>query len=421
MEVGQGDRLPAPVKLHFIWTRDIDADRSFGRLKMAHAIRAALSHAFSTQSHMIRSIMSTRSPSGIVRALGQYARSVIRLKPLPLQCILFADTAEADRLIGEIPIDATAVYIDGARCVTLLHRLRRKAPGLAIITDLDDLMSRRMRLLLALGEAPSTGYMKGSMPGFVEAILRSRFLARLLLRYEAATLRAVERDVVRLSDRAVLVSSEDARLLSAQTGDAAKVVGIAPPAPLVQPAAQLLPGQIRFVFVGSDTLRQNQLTIDKLLALWRTHGIVTPLVIYGEQTRNLDLPPQVSMPGYASTIEEIYDGRSVLLSPSYLAGGIKTKVLEAFGYGTAVLGNSITFEGIDITSDYPMSLESDAAMVAVLSDPEGHRRQFHEAAVAGSALISRNHDPARFAERWAALVRDAVAERSAARTQASAA
>lgn len=384
-----------------------------GRLQVAAAVRTALGSRFPLCQSVLRPITAGRGLSRLPGAALTFVAALLRGRALPLQCLLFADRAEIRRVIGEIGPDVQAVVLDGVRCAVLLERLRRSRPDLAVITDLDDLMSRRMALLLALDQPPSTGYMTSSLPGFIQHLLRSRTLARALLRYERRALARIEARVAALSDRVVLVSAEDARILASRAGNDG-VVGIAMPARVMRDPGPLLPQPLRFVFVGTDALRQNQLTIDALVALWAAERIATPLVIYGEQLRSRALPAGVTMPGYAETIAEVYDGRSILLSPSSLAGGLKTKVLEAFAYGAPVVGNAITFEGMDI-GDYPLLFDDRAALLALLHDPAACRARLEAGARYGAAMLRERHDPDRFARRWSALVGEAVAARAVQR------
>jgi glycosyltransferase involved in cell wall biosynthesis len=159
----------------------------------------------------------------------------------------------------------------------------------------------------------------------------------------------------------------------------------------------------RFVFVGSDALTQNRLTIDYLVELWRRYAIATPLVLYGQHARALVLPPGVEAAGYAGQIAEIYDGRSVLLTPSRIGGGIKTKVLEAFAYGAPVIGNSLTFEALPI-GNYPLLVDQEAELVAFLRDPMRRRALFDEAVAHGLSYIAQNHSAEVFASRWRNLL-----------------
>jgi glycosyltransferase involved in cell wall biosynthesis len=158
-------------------------------------------------------------------------------------------------------------------------------------------------------------------------------------------------------------------------------------------------------------LRQNQLTIDALLDLWRRQKIATPLVIYGQQGRVLTLPANVAMPGYAEDIRDIYDGRSIVVSPSLLGGGLKTKVLEAFAYAVPVIGNQLTFEGIDIGRDYPLVVETESDMLPLLKNPDDFRERLERAAAIGLAIVRDYHDPADIARAWSEVALNAIRRR----------
>lgn len=382
-----------------IWTREIDDQPMAGRLHVARSIREALTAAADLRPWSMAA--GVRGP-GFYGSLLALARSLLRLRPLPLQCALFASEMEVSKAVAAVPPDADAVYLDGIRCVAVLERLRRERPDLRIVVDMDDLMSRRMQLLLEAGQPLSPGYLSRRLPGLVNRLAGNARLGRWIVRYERAALKVAERRVLELADDVVLLSSADAAALEAFgdrfPGARSRVTAI-PPAVDIHAAPEPLKPPLRFVFIGADALTQNRLTIDYLLKLWKDYAITTPLVIYGAQTRGLPYPPCVSAPGYVERMEEVYDGSSILLTPSFLAGGIKTKVLEAFAYGAPVVANTTTFESMAI-GDYPFKIDDEAALVELLRAPEAHIDALHRAAVAGAAYVAHEHAPDTFARRW---------------------
>lgn len=400
------------AKVHMVWTRAIQDGPMAGRPNVARQIRAMLAEAGFTLSESTIYPLTNRLTFGrIVGALCRLVGSLLRGRPLPLQCLLFGAHDEALRVVSELPNGCRLVYLDGVRCLRMLELLRRVRPELAILTDLDDLMSRRMELLLQLDEPPSTGYLKGQVPALAERLLGLRLPARLVLRYEAASLRIAERRVAALSDAVALISSTDAQVLC-QRAPGRDVRSI-PFAVDARPKYRhLMQPPFRFVFIGTDALRQNQLTIDALIALWRREQIATPLVIFGKQHRQYDLPRFVSMPGYADTLEAVYDCHSILLTPSYMAGGVKTKVLEGFAFSVPVVGNAITFESIQTGPDYPLLFASEAAMLRLLRDPERYVDRFATAVEIGGATIHKHHNPNRVRQAWGDIARDAMSRRS---------
>jgi hypothetical protein len=94
----------------------------------------------------------------------------------------------------------------------------------------------------------------------------------------------------------------------------------------------------------------------------------------------------------------VYAPGSVLLVPAVLPGGIKTKILEAFSFGCAVLGNPVAFEGLDIPN-YPLRLpEEDWARY--LMAPEAYAATIERAAEAGRTFVAVVGSRARYAEAW---------------------
>ena len=72
-----------------------------------------------------------------------------------------------------------------------------------------------------------------------------------------------------------------------------------------------------------------------------------PLYICGLQVRSYELVKNVFWEGFVNDVRDVYTSNSILLSPCFLAGGVKTKMCEALSYGVIPLGNRISFEGID--------------------------------------------------------------------------
>jgi glycosyltransferase involved in cell wall biosynthesis len=374
-----------------------------GRLHTARAIRSALDGWADLSCHRLPSVLTDPAMERTFGAALAGIWSLFSPPLLPLQCALFASRRDLDLLIDALPADLTSVYLDGVRSYSLLVSLRRARPRLRIVTDLDDLMTRRMDLLLQAGETLSPGYLTKHLPGPLLLALAFRPIGRLIVRFERSTLRRVERRIRELSDAVVLTSEWDAAVLQGFAPQGrAEIVVIAPPSP-VAPSPTPFSAPARFVFVGSDALTQNRRTIDYLVDLWRRFDIRTPLVLYGLRSRDTPLPEAVSAPGYVERIEDVYDGRSVLLTPSWMGGGLKTKVLEAFAYGAAVIGNDTTFEAIRLPN-YPLTINDEAQLVTIAKDPTAWTATFAEAARIGMNYIATDHDPDTFRARWRAVM-----------------
>jgi glycosyltransferase involved in cell wall biosynthesis len=391
-------------RVAFISTRALDEESMAGRLHIARAICKALDGWSEFSTHRLPSVLTDPSFARTFEAGFAAFWSLFRHPVLPLQCAIYASPRDLDRLIDRLPADLNAVYLDGVRSYAFLEALRRRRPDLRIVTDLDDLMSRRMDLLLKVDQHLSPGYLTKRLPGPLRWLVTRKLVGRLIVLFERATLRQIERRICNLGDAVVLLSAADAHVLEEFTdGRRAEILQIPPPSQAVATRNPFTEAA-RFVFVGSDALTQNRLTIDYLIDVWRRYKIETPLVLYGLRYRELTLPPTVLAAGYVERIEEVYDGRSVLVTPSLLGGGIKTKVLEAFAHGAPVIGNALTFESIPIGDDYPLTINDEAGLVALLRNPKGHQATFERAVARGMDYIARTHDLETFTNRWRRLM-----------------
>jgi glycosyltransferase involved in cell wall biosynthesis len=392
-----------PRRILAIWTRALDGVDNVGGVYIWRAVRGALAPLGAMSQARLRNVFEKPGIRGAGRAAWSFMLGLAGGRPLPLQCAIFA-AADGGRDILREAGRADVVYADGIRTLLLLRRLRRARPDLRIVVDFQDLMSRRFDEVLARALPLPLGYLDAMLPATLRRLLATGMLARLLLRYEGMALRHAEREMLRIADCVTLVSPVEAALLdAADAGDArrASVAAIPPPMPPVVPVAAAPPH--RAVFIGSDGLMQNRLTIDHLLGLWDRARPVLPLVIYGRQKRPPRQVPGVVWAGYVRDLSEVYTPGSLLVSPTFLRGGIKTKVLEAFAHGVPVIGNPATFEGMDLAG-YPFCFADDAALLRFLADPSPCAAEIAAATRAARCHVAREYGEALFHARWAAAL-----------------
>jgi glycosyltransferase involved in cell wall biosynthesis len=385
-----------------IWTRALDNQTMAGRLRTALNIREAMRSAGRYHGEIMPSILSPTMGLKWIEAFRVFTSGLLAGRPLPLQCILFSAPRDIDDMCRRIPHEGI-IYVDGIRLFKLAERLRAERPHQRVVIDLDDLQSRRIELLLNDRLPLSPGYLTEKLPPFFKLLISS--LSRWILLYEHATLRRTEIEALGVADAVVLVSTEDGGILRKAVDPtlAARIQTIQPSfaSPVIDPRP--FDRVRRFIFVGTDGLTQNRLTIDYLIGLWRERRPATPLVIFGKQSRNTSLPEGVTAAGYVESLSEIYDDQSVLLTPSFIRGGIKTKVLEAFAHRVPVVGNDCTFEAMDFP-DYPFSLDSEESLLELIENPDNFTSAFRSAADQGFARVRENYSPKVFAERWRAAL-----------------
>jgi hypothetical protein len=391
---------PSLPKVAMVSTRELDGQSMAGRLHVAIAVRDLMDEHTQLTSLILPNVLTGPTLGRLISAVSAWLGGLLTGSPLPLQCALFADARDHQRLLDAIPMDVRTIYLDGVRSYSMLRRVRRQRPYTHIVVDFDDLMSRRMALLLEAHESLSPGYLTKRLPVFLQRLMMAAPIGRTIVGFERIALDKVERKCADLADAIVLASAEDARVFVETLGrpTRASVEVIASPGPSGATSTPLATID-RFVFIGSDSLTQNRMTIEYLTDLWARHAISTPLVLVGLRASAAPLPPGVTSIGYVERIADVYNGHSLLLTPALIGGGIKTKVLEAFAFGSAAIGNALTFEAMDL-EDYPLNIADEARLVELVSHPERYTELFHQAAAFGAAYLQRRHNRGAFVQRW---------------------
>ncbi|WP_201641720.1 glycosyltransferase [Paraburkholderia metrosideri] len=321
---------------------------------------------------------------------------------------MFSSGNAKKRLIEAIDeFKPDVIYFDGIRMVDYAAFVRRRYPLSHIITDLDDLMSRRANILRTGDFALSVGYLAKSIPKSIVSLINSRLARNLLLRYEELALKGHEKLAAASSNAVTLVSTTDAAALERILPDAMKkrIHVIAPPIDSVKSVTRPV-GPVRFVFVGADSQLQNRLAIQYLVESWKKLELNLPLVIYGRMSGQYEPVPNVMFAGFAPSLAEVYTPNSIALCPTFLRGGIKSKVLEAVSFGCVPVGNDAAYEGLNF-EDGALAM-NESRLRRFLSDPHADLDEVLEAASRFAAFCERNFSLPVFSRRWGDLLRPVV-------------
>jgi hypothetical protein len=249
----------------------------------------------------------------------------------------------------------------------------------------------------------SLGYLGSVTPRWLQGFLKRGFVTRKILTYEARSLQQAERLAVAAADAVSVVSTADVDRLRADVGpELAAKTWVIPPA-VSFPDSSLRTRLCReFVFVGSDTLLQNRLTIEFLVGLWSTALPATPLRIIGRMVNIYPPCHGVTFAGFVGDLGEVYGDDVIALCPSFIEGGIKTKVLEALGQGVIPVGNALTFEGMGCDPGCLAMTNQDIRVF--VSDPEPQIEQLRDAAAQLRECVYLRYSFESVIEAWSRLV-----------------
>lgn len=369
---------------------------------MIQAIREEMSASYLAEHLRLRNVLEERRIGSIAASLIKAIRTLLAGRLPSLQCLLFCDERNHAEIIEQLLANPPhTLYCDGVRCYYFLERLRQAGGHMRIVVDFDDLMSRRMQ---SLGEAEiplSLGYLHDKLPGRLRSAISFKFISKAIARYEQKALTQVENRLGEWADAVVLISAKEAESLEDRyrtLGCKAMVHAIPPQVTIVR-SPQSYTSFSRFIFIGTDTLPQNKLTIQRILDLWTSVQPGFEIHIFGHMAAPWPDVPGVVFRGYAADLGDVYAADSALFSPGTLRGGLKTKVLEAFAFGCAVIGNDITFEGLHLDR-YPLQLDKPEEMADMLKSPVSHLQEMSDAAALGQNHLRHCMGREQFQRNW---------------------
>ncbi len=376
--------------------------RLAGRTRIIAAIREEMAANYQVENLRLHNLLERRSVRGGWGAIASAVQSTLSGSLPSLQCLLFCDGANHRALIQELRRDPPEIlYLDGVRTFYFLKYLQGLKLPMRVVVDLDDFMSRRMESLGSTGTSLSLGYLEDKIPAALRDAIASGSLSKRIAQYEQKALARVESLIGQWADAVTLLSPIEGDLLRTrykELGCKAEVHVIPPPVD-VTASPQTYAAFSRFIFIGTDTLPQNKLTIQRILDLWRSHRPEAEIHIFGHMTSRWPTVPGVIFRDYVPSLVEVYIEGAVLLAPGVLRGGIKTKVSEAFANGCAVIGNDITFEGFRL-DDYPLLVSNDEELNSLIAAPASYLDRMRRAAVLGQEQVKTCLSREQFRKNW---------------------
>lgn len=264
-----------------------------------------------------------------------------------------------------------AEYAQGAPATAAdqLYAARHAAPGAALV--LCDYAYLAPMAPYALAAAPSA------------IIMHDLISARVADSKETATQKvaqmsaAEEFALLGQSDAVVAIQAEEAqRVAEALPGRRVLVAAHGVP---VAPAAQ--PGEDdALLFVGSNTA-PNIVGLEWFFAeVWPLVRAKRPgarLKVAGSVARGLGAAPEgVSFLGVVDDLAPLYAEAGVVISPLYTGSGLKIKLIEALAAGKAVVGTSVTAQGVeDVVADAMALADAPGAFAEAIINLAGNRAQ----------------------------------------------
>lgn len=283
------------------------------------------------------------------------ADSMLTRPLLPLQSHLFLNSGATRAVMEAVErIRPDVVVFDMARLSHLATAIRRDYPGIRLVLDMDDRLSKRYQRMLSnetMGELGGT--FESRLPGAIRFLVPR--LKKLLLRVEKKLMERSERRAADMFDAILMVSALEAEEMRADCPGKASVIAFPPLINELPVPQQDFSRSVRFVFIGNAGYAPNAEALDLLDraairvcqsasnsdAHFRFQAAGKPLAGAAYQ--------QVEVAGFVPDLAEFLAGDAVLVAPILQGTGIKTKIIDALEHSVPVITTPVGAEGLGLT------------------------------------------------------------------------
>lgn len=264
---------------------------------------------------------------------------------LPINESIYQDRSKLKRLKNlATEITPDFVYADMIRMAPYA-----KALNLPTILDLDDLLSIRYKNAVASNQQTGFGYLDSTIPPWIKDLFQT--LNRRLLTRESKLLEPREFYYANRFSCCALVSSFEAEKFHNKYG----ITTLSLPMKITaKPGAASAQWRNRGLFVGTlnygpNLQAFNFLVKEVLPEVRRLKGLEQfTLYVVGEMpSENVSVPNgDYELLGYVQDLSRSYQDSDVVFTPSFLPGGVKTKVIESMAHGRPTIANRNSVFGL---------------------------------------------------------------------------
>lgn len=323
----------------------------------------------------------------------------------PLQSFLFWSPKMLKKINKEITMSKpNSIYFDGIRAGLYLTLLNNINKDIQTVCDFDDLISQRLIANQKEMLSINFGYLDKNVSVFLKWILSAKHLLKIFYKYEIKSVLALEQEIVKKADHVTLVSAIETKILRKSLYGSLKnkCIHISCAIPKANKSILKKTNKLKLFFIGSDMFPQNRCTISFLISLWRKYKFKNKIHFYGYQSRNYEASKNVVFKGFQRKLASIYKPGSILLAPSFISGGVKTKVLEAIAYNIPVIGTKKTFEGLNYPFKY--LIFSKQKLINFLTRPQSYLKDIRKNSAIIYQNLQLNHSYEKISKQWQNII-----------------
>lgn len=292
----------------------------------------------------------------------------------PIQCALYYSKENEDKIRSITKEKYDVIFVDMIRLAPYYYSLSDSAAKK--ILDIDDTLSKRYkRQLTSLDEKTKiAGQYNDRLPGFIQKLISSSFVKKLILKYEIPRMERAEELYASLYDNVVFVSSIETDEFNAKyPGNKAVTMAMGVDYRYFSECKNINQEEGTASFVGNMKTAAN---IDSVRLI--IHDIIPHCkhlkkvyfigIVTDELRKEFENNSHVCFTGKVDDLRDQVKKTQLFLSPLAYGTGIKTKILEAMAMGMPVVTNSVGAEGIDAKSDVHWLVSDEKRKIAEYVD-----------------------------------------------------
>jgi len=335
--------------------------------------------------------------------LPSIVRSLIFRPLVPLQSHLFLNGKAIREVMSVVErIRPDVVIFDMARLSPLADAIHRRHPGIRLVLDMDDRLSKRYQRMLSNGSAGELGgTFEARLPRLVRFLVPK--LKTLLLSLERRLMVRCEKRVAEKFDAILMVSALEAEEMRADCAGKADVIAFPPLINELPVPHQDFSTSVRFVFIGNAAYAPNAEALELLdraavkvnqaagrkMAAFRFLAAGKPLADAAYQV--------VEAVGFVPDLSAFLSGDAVLVAPILQGTGIKTKIIDALEHSVPVITTPVGAEGLGLTEgEHYICVQGEvdlagACLDLIQSSEARNRLAAMAAAAREKGLTTQNH------------------------------
>lgn len=359
-------------KVVVLLSKDYNSMPGSGRKNIISSYLKDLEDCFDhVETRVLKTFLEVFNPLLVMEFLLVITLNFFTRTKLPLQCLIYKNSYN-NKIIKDVVekkgIDV--ILLDGIRPFPILKEFKRHETC-GYVMDMDDLMSVRYERYSEMNDGLVLG-IYGRKLGLFSGLLGKSVTKKLMIK-EALYLKRLEIEAASYFDKIVFTSKEEEKYyknldFSCEALTCSQV--------FEQEGKDVFQAKDRerqslvYGFIGSDRVPQNRTSIEFLVGMFKSDSNGMLLLAGDFESDYSESNDNVRQLGYVDDLDGFYAELDAVIVPTFVIGGVKTKVVEALSRGIPVVGNRNAFSGINLPVGYPLVIAEGDISNFVTQDTE---------------------------------------------------